>query len=109
MAEKNNLNVKKDDTVLVLAGKDKGKKGKVLGAQPAKEGVIVEGVNIVTRHTKPRGQGKRGGRMKKEAPVHVSNVMPICPKCHKATRVGHEVDNAGKKHRTCKKCGAKID
>ncbi|MDP2892143.1 MAG: 50S ribosomal protein L24 [Bacillota bacterium] len=104
-----NLHVRKDDMVVVISGKDKGKKGKILKSIPSEDRVVVEGVNVVLRHTKPRGQGKRGGRLKQEAAINASNVMALCPKCHKAARVGHEIDNAGKKHRTCKKCGARLD
>ena len=102
------LNIKKGDTVVVLTGKDSGKKGKVLQAIPADERVIVEGVNVVSKHKKPRNQQDIGGIVKKEAPVHVSNVMVICPKCNKPTKVGHLKNDKGVKVRVCKKCGAQI-
>ena len=102
------LNVKKDDTVVVISGKDKGTKGKVLVAMPDKERVIVQNVNIVTRHTKPRKQGQEGGRIKQEGAIHASNVMLVCPKCNKATRVAHAIDG-DTKVRACKKCGKNID
>ncbi len=102
-----NLNVKKGDTVVVIAGKDKGKKGKILTALPKTHRVIVEGANMITRHVKPMG-AKSGGRITKEGTIDVSNVMLVCPKCGKATRVSHRVDG-DKKFRVCKKCGAVID
>ena len=102
------MNVKKNDTVVVLSGKDKGKKGKVLVAMPKDSKVIVEGVNVATCHTKPRKQGEQGGRINKEGTINVSNVMLVCPKCNKATRVGHAVVG-DKKVRVCKKCGKNID
>lgn len=104
----NKLNVKKDDTVLVISGKDKGAKGKVLVALPQEERVIVQNVNMVTRHKKPRRQGEPGGRIKQEGTIHVSNVMLICPKCSKPTRVGHAFEG-DKKVRVCKKCGKSMD
>lgn len=102
------MNIKKNDTVIVLSGKDKGKKGKVLVAMPKDSKVIVEGVNVATCHTKPRKQGEQGGRINKEGTINVSNVMLVCPKCNKATRVGHAVVG-DKKVRVCKKCGKNID
>ena len=102
------MNVKKGDTVVVLSGKDKGKQGKVLSVQPKDSKVIVEGVNIVTRHTKPRRQGEEGGILKKEAPIYACKVQRVCPKCSKPTRPAHKVLADGKKVRVCKKCGAEI-
>lgn len=102
------MNIKKNDTVIVLSGKDKGTKGKVLVAMPKDNKVIVEGVNVATCHTKPRKQGEQGGRINKEGTINVSNVMLVCPKCNKATRVGHAVVG-DKKVRVCKKCGKNID
>ena len=105
------LHVKKGDTVVVLTGKDSGKKGKVLQVSPAAERVVVEGVNVVSRHKKPRSQQDTGGIVKKEAPIHVSNVMVICPKCNKPTRTGLAKIADGDleiKVRICKKCGAAI-
>jgi len=103
----NKLNVKKGDTVVVIAGKDKGKKGKVLSAMPKTGRVTVEGVAMVTRHTKPIG-ARPGGRIRLEGTIDASNVMLVCGKCGKATRVGHKIED-GKKFRVCKKCGANID
>lgn len=105
----NKLHVKRDDNVVVIAGKDKGKKGKVLVALPAKERVIVQNVNVNTKHQKPRGQGQPGGRIHQEGAIHASNVMLICSKCDKPTRVGHLIKEDGKKVRVCKKCGEAID
>ena len=101
------MNVKKNDTVLVLSGKDKGKKGKVLSVDPESRKVIVEGVNVASRHQKPRKQGEEGGIIKKETPIYSSKVMTVCPKCSKATRVAHKIVD-GKKVRVCKHCGAEI-
>ena len=102
------LNVKKGDTVLVIAGKDKGKSGKVLVAQPADNSVVVAGVNIIAKHKKPRSAQDKGGIIKKEGKIHASNVQIICPACGKATRINHETVD-GKKIRQCKKCGANLD
>ena len=101
------MNIKKDDKVVVLSGKDKGKEGKILSADPKAMKVIVEGVNVATKHQKPRKQGEEGGIIKVETPIYVSKVQLVCPKCGKATRVGHKIEN-GKKSRICKKCGAEI-
>lgn len=104
----NKLNVKKDDTVVVISGKDKGKQGKIMVAIPQKGRVVVQNTNMITAHTKPRRQGEQGGRIHKEGTIDASNVMLVCPKCGKATRVGHAYDG-DKKVRTCKKCGKNID
>ena len=102
------LNVKKGDTVLVLAGKDKGKSGKVLVAQPADNSVVVAGVNIIAKHKKPRSAQDKGGIIKKEGKIDASNVQIICPTCGKATRINN-VTVDGKKIRQCKKCSANLD
>ncbi len=104
----NKMSIKKDDTVIVLSGKDKGKKGKVLAVNPKDRKVIVEKVNIVSRHTKPRREGEEGGIIKKEAPIYACKVMRVCPKCNKPTRPASKVQADGKKVRVCKKCGAEI-
>jgi len=104
----NKMSIRKDDTVIVLSGKDKGKTGKVLKAEPKTGKVIVEKVNVVSRHTKPRQQGEEGGILKKEAPIYASKVMRVCPKCNKPTRPAHKLLADGKKVRVCKKCGAEI-
>ena len=101
------LNIKKDDKVIVLSGKDKGKKGEVLVAEPKAGKVIVKGVNVATKHQKPQKQGQEGGIIKVETPIYASKVMLVCPKCGKATRVAHKITD-GKKVRVCKKCGAEI-
>ena len=101
------MNIKKNDTVIVLSGKDKGVKGKVLVAMPAENKVIVENVNVATCHTKPRRQGETGGIVKKETPIRSCKVALFCSKCGKGVRVGYKVEN-GKKTRICRKCGAEI-
>jgi ribosomal protein L24 len=105
MAEK--LHVKKDDTVVVISGDDKGKKGKVLKVSPAERKVIVDGVNVVTKHAKPRRQGDAGGIMKVEGAIYADKVQLYCAKCDKATRVAHKTVD-GKKVRVCVKCGAEL-
>ena len=101
------MNIKKNDTVIVLSGKDKGVKGKVLVAMPKDNKLIVEKVNIATCHTKPRRQGETGGIVKKETPIRACKVALYCEKCDKGVRVGYKND-AGKKTRICRKCGAEI-
>ena len=103
----NKMSIKKGDLVVVLSGKDKGKQGKVLEVMPKEGKVIVEKVNVVSRHTKPRRQGEEGGIIQKEAPIYACKVQTVCPKCGKATRVAHKVDG-DKKVRVCKKCGAEL-
>ena len=102
------MNVKKGDQVEVLSGKDKGARGEVLRALPSEGKVVVEGVAIVKRHTKPNQLNQPGGIVEKPAAIDVSNVALVCPSCGKATRVGHEVNAEGKKVRVCKKCGAQF-
>ena len=99
--------VRRDDKVVVLSGKDKGKQGKVLTADPKGGKVIVEGVNVASKHLKPRKQGDQGGIVKMETPIYASKVMVVCPKCGKPTRVAHKIEG-GKKSRVCKKCGAAL-
>ena len=101
------MNIKKDDKVVVLSGKDKGKEGKILTADPKAMKVTVEGVNVATKHQKPRKQGEEGGIIKVETPIYASKVQLVCPKCGKATRVAHKIEG-DKKVRVCKKCGAEI-
>ncbi|MBR2782453.1 MAG: 50S ribosomal protein L24 [Oscillospiraceae bacterium] len=98
------MNIKKNDTVIVLSGKDKGKQGKVLETMPSAGKVLVQGINIATTHVKPRRQGEEGGIIRKEAPLYVSKVMRVCPKCNKPTRAAYKLEN-GVKNRVCKKCG----
>ena len=104
----NKMSIKKDDLVIVLSGKDKGKQGKVLEAMPADRKVIVEGINVVSRHTRPRKQGEEGGILEKEAPLYACKVQRVCPKCNKPTRPAHKMLADGKKVCVCKKCGAEI-
>ena len=101
------MNVKKGDTVVVLSGKDKGKKGKVLGTVPSENKVVVEGINMVTCHIKPRKQGEEGGIVNREAAMYASKVQVVCSKCGKGTRIAHKIEN-GKKTRVCKHCGAEL-
>lgn len=99
------LNIKKDDKVVVITGKDKGKQGKVLNAIPKKGRVVVQGVNLVTKHKKPRGQSDPGGIIHQEHAIDASNVMLVCNKCGKATRLAKKVLENGARVRVCKKCG----
>ena len=101
------MNVKKGDTVVVLSGKDKGKQGKVLGTVPGSLKVVVEGINMVTCHVKPRRQGEEGGIVKREAAIAACKGQVVCPKCDKGTRVAYEIKD-GKKVRVCKHCGAEL-
>ena len=103
----NKMSIKKDDNVVVITGKDKGQRGKVIAVMPKEGKVVVEGINMVSRHTRPRKQGDEGGIIKKEAPLYACKVMCVCPKCDKATRAASKVVD-GKKVRVCKKCGAEI-
>ncbi len=103
------MHVKKDDRVVVISGKDKGKKGKVMVAMPAKGRVIVEKVNMLTKHTRPRKQNDTGGIIHQEGAIEASNVMLVCSKCGKATRIAYKVLKDGSKSRVCKKCGETFD
>lgn len=103
-----NLHVKKGDTVMVVTGKDKNKTGKITQVLPKKERVIVEGLNVIKRHTRARGN-QPGGIIEKEAPIHISNVMVYCAKCGKAVRTAAKVLEDGIKVRACVKCGETFD
>ena len=103
------MRIKKGDTVRVIAGKDAGKEGKVLSRDLGTDRVIVEKINFVTKSVRPSQKDPRGGLVKKEAPLSASNVMLVCPKCGKATRVSRKFTADGKKVRVCKKCGEIID
>ena len=103
----NKMSIRKDDLVVVLSGKDKGKQGKVLGTVPSEAKVVVEGINMVTCHVKPRKQGETGGIVQREAAMYASKVQVVCPKCNKGTRIAHKIEN-GKKTRVCKHCGAEL-
>ncbi|MEQ2528968.1 50S ribosomal protein L24 [Robertmurraya yapensis] len=102
------MHVKKGDKVMVISGKDKGKTGVVLAAFPKQSRVLVEGINIVKKHSKPNQLNPQGGIISQEAPIHVSNVMPIDPKSGEPTRVGYKVED-GKKVRVAKKSGEVLD
>ncbi len=101
----NKLHVKTGDNVMITVGRDRGKTGKVLEVSPDEKKVIVQGLNTVTKHVKPRKQGEAGGLVEAEAPLYASKVMPVCPKCNKPTRVGHSVAKDGSKVRVCKHKG----
>ena len=101
--------VKKDDQVMVMAGKEKGKSGKLLRVIAKKEGALIEKVNFVKRHSRPSGQNRQGGIIEKEAPVPLSNIMIICAKCTVPVKVGRKILDDGKRVRYCKKCGEHID
>ena len=104
----NTMSIKKGDTVIVLSGKDKGKKGEVLTVIPSESKVIVKGVNVATKHKKPRTQTEQGGIVKVESPIYACKVQRVCPKCDKPTRPAHKLLADGKKVCVCKKCGAEI-
>ncbi|MBN1693476.1 MAG: 50S ribosomal protein L24 [Dehalococcoidales bacterium] len=103
------MNIHKDDNVLVIAGKDKGKKGKVRFVYPRKQQVIIEGINFIKKHSKARGAVKQAGIIDLEAPLHVSNVMFVCGKCNKPVRVGMQKLEDGRSVRYCRSCGEVID
>ncbi|MCL2655318.1 MAG: 50S ribosomal protein L24 [Coriobacteriia bacterium] len=103
------FNVRKDDKVAVIAGKDKGKQGRVLSVNPSSQRVLVERVNIAKKALRPKNEQQQGGIIEIEAPLHVSNVMLICPSCNKPTRTGNKRSKEGKRIRVCKKCGKDID
>lgn len=103
------MHVKKDDQVLVLSGKDKGKKGRVLVAMPRDSKVIVEGVNMIKRHTRPSPRNQKGGIIEREAAIYSAKVMLICRNCHKPSRTGSKVLADGSHVRFCKKCGEVLD
>lgn len=101
------VHVKKDDTVVVISGDDKGKQGKVIEVSPKEGKVIVSGVNIVSKHSKPRRQGETGGIIKVEGAMYADKVQIYCSKCKKGVRIKHKIEN-GKKTRVCAKCGQKL-
>jgi len=103
------MKIHKDDNVLVVAGKDRGKKGKVRFAYPRKQQVIVEGVNFIKKHSKARGAARQAGIIDLEAPLHVSNVMLLCSKCDKPCRIGYKTLEDGRKVRFCRACNEVID
>ncbi len=103
------MKIRKDDTVLVISGKDKGKKGKVRRALPEKERIVVGGINMIKKHTRARAMAKQAGIIEREAPIHVSNLMLICNKCNRPTRVGFRSLEDGKRVRICRSCHEVID
>jgi large subunit ribosomal protein L24 len=103
------FSLKKNDLVMVIAGKETGKSGRILRVFSRKNRVLIEKVNFVKKHTRPSGQTRRGGIVEKEAPIHVSNVMLVCEKCNLPIRVGRKILDDGKKVRACKKCGEILD
>lgn len=105
----NKVHVKKGDTVLVLTGKDRGKKGKVLNVNPGEGMVLVEGVNMTTKHAKPRGRYQQGGIIHQESPINSAKVMVVCSRCGKPTKIAKKIFENGDKARTCKKCNEILD
>ena len=103
------MKIRKNDSVLVIAGKDKGKKGKVRFAYPEDERVLVEGVNFIKKHSRARGQVRQAGIIDLEAPIHVSNVRLLCSKCNRPTRIGFTFLEDGKKVRICRSCREVVD
>ena len=103
------MNIRKNDNVLVIAGKDKGKKGKVRFAYPKKNQVMVEGINLIKMHSRARAQVRQAGIIEREAPISVSNVMILCTRCNKPVRIGHRRLEDGRKVRFCRSCGEAID
>lgn len=104
----NKVHVKTGDTVVVLNGKERGKKGKVLAVSPKEGKVIIEGVNMVSKHVKPRRMGETGGIVKAEGAMYACKVQIVCPRCGKPTRVGHKLYEDGTKERICRKCGESL-
>lgn len=102
------LGIKKEDTILVISGDDKGKRGRVLEVDPGKGRLVIESINIIKKHMKPNNKYKQGGIIEKEAPMNLSNVMLVCSKCDKPIRIGHKILENGTKVRTCNKCGEVI-
>ncbi|MGB9886559.1 MAG: 50S ribosomal protein L24 [Moorellales bacterium] len=103
------MHVKKGDTVVVISGKEKGKRGKVLAVDRRRNRVLVEGVNLVKRHLRPTRELPQGGIVEKEASIHLSNVLPLCSKCDAPSRVGRAFLEGGRKVRVCKRCGEHLD
>ncbi len=105
----NRMHVRKGDTVVVISGKDRGKKGKIIRAEPATGRVVVEGVNVVKRHLKPRGKSMQGGIVDQEAAVPSSKVMLVCVRCNRPSRLGRTSLKDGRSVRVCKRCGEVVD
>ena len=104
----NKVHVKTGDTVVVISGSNKGKQGKVMAVSPKEGKVIIEKVNLVSKHVKPRRMGETGGIVEAEGAMYASKVAIVCPHCNKATRIGHNVLEDGTKERICRKCGAAL-
>ena len=103
------MKIRKNDTVLVIAGRDKGKKGKVRLAYPKDERLLIEGINLIKRHTRARGTVRQAGIIEREEPIRVSNVMLLCSRCNHPTRIGFRYLQDGRKTRICRSCGEVID
>lgn len=103
------MQIRKNDSVMVIAGKERGKTGKVLRVNPKENAVIIERVNVVKRHTKPRGPQQPGGIVEKEATIPASNIMIMCDKCNAPVRMGRKVLGDGEKVRVCRRCGEALD
>jgi large subunit ribosomal protein L24 len=109
MVHRDKINVRKGDNVIVIAGKERGKTGKVLSVNPEKQRVVVEKINLTKKHSRPTSQAPQGGIIEKEAPLHVSNVKIVCSKCNVPVRIKKKFLDDGKKVRTCIKCGELLD
>ena len=103
------MKLKKGDKIEVLAGKYRGKQGKILKSFPEDGRVIVEGINLIKKHARPTQENPQGGIVTREAPIDVSNVALVCESCNRAIRVGYRVDTEGRKRRVCRKCGSDLD
>ncbi|MGN6717346.1 MAG: 50S ribosomal protein L24 [Candidatus Binatia bacterium] len=103
------MQIRKNDSVIVIGGKERGKTGKVLRVLPDRDAVVIERLNMVKRHTKPRGPQQPGGIVEKEAAIHASNIMILCDKCNAPVRVGHKTLADGKKIRICRRCNEALD
>ncbi|HEX7230307.1 MAG TPA: 50S ribosomal protein L24 [Candidatus Binatia bacterium] len=103
------MQIRKNDSVIVIGGKERGKTGKVLRVLPEKDAVVIERLNMVKRHTKPRGPQQPGGIVEKEATIHASNIMILCDKCNAPVRVGHKTLADGNKIRICRRCNEALD
>jgi large subunit ribosomal protein L24 len=103
------LHIRKNDSVMVIAGRERGKTGKVLKVMPKENRALIERVNLVKRHARPRGPQQPGGILEKEAPIHLSNLMVMCDKCNAPVRVGRKILGDGSKARICRRCGEAVD
>jgi large subunit ribosomal protein L24 len=107
--KKHTLNIRKDDTVVVISGEDKGKRGKVIRVLPDEGKVIVQGIHMIKKHQRPTASVREGGIVERESPIYESKIMVICPNCDSPTRVSHKRTEDGMNIRVCKKCGESID